>query len=605
MVGGYVFFVAVAATLEADRLRALHALNVLDTPAEERFDRLTRIATATFGAPISTVTLIDEHRQWHKACIGVDSREDDRAVSFCSVAIETPEPLVVEDTHDDPRFADNRLVTGPPFIRSYLGVPITTATGFRVGTLCVIDTRPRTFSAADLALLCDLARIAEDELNHKEISDALESWRVSEQRFRAVFHESSIGMTMVDESRHIVQANLAFAGMISIPPAELRGTPMAAYIHPEDRGRDRIEELFSGELERYRLEQRYVRPDGTWFWGALTASILRDRDGQPDVVIKMIEDVTERKELERVKDELVSVVGHELRTPLTSIRGSLGLLEAGVAGDLPGEAADMVRIARENTERLARLVEETLDLERLHAGRVELNVDTVLSSTLLTTTAQVVQPLADAAGVDLVWEAPGDLELNVDPDRIVQALVNLVANAIKFSPRGSCVRTTVKAHGTEGLISVRDQGRGIPLDQLESIFERFRQVDASDHREKGGTGLGLPISRAIVEQHAGRIWAESEPGEGSTFRITLPLTQAKPAVAVYDRRAQRREELARAARRLGRRVLTFADPDELGNADGFELVLVSGAGLEDIELDVPVVGVDPERLDASVAEALR
>ena len=240
----------------------------------------------------------------------------------------------------------------------------------------------------------------------------------------------------------------------------------------------------------------------------------------------MIEDITERKEVERLKDELVSVVGHELRTPLTSIRGSLGLLEAGVAGELPAEAAEMVRIARENTERLTRLVEETLDLERLHAGRVELEVRSVTPVELLASSAQVVQPVADAAGVELSWEAPADLELIVDPDRIVQALVNLVANAIKFSPRGATVRTMVKAHGANVLLSVMDEGRGIPPDQLETIFERFRQVDASDHREKGGTGLGLPISRAIIEQHAGRIWAESEPGEGATFRFTLPLPRA-------------------------------------------------------------------------------
>ena len=126
-----------------------------------------------------------------------------------------------------------------------------------------------------------------------------------------------------------------------------------------------------------------------------------------------------------------------------------------------------------------------------------------------------------------------------DPDRIVQALVNLVANAVKFSPAGTCVRTCVESRDGEALISVADDGRGIPADQLEAVFERFQQVDASDRREKGGTGLGLAISRAIVDQHAGRIWAESEPGQGATFRFTLPLYRAEGTVAVYDRRAAR------------------------------------------------------------------
>ena len=220
-------------------------------------------------------------------------------------------------------------------------------------------------------------------------------------------------------------------------------------------------------------------------------------------------------------------------------------------------------------------------------------------------TAQVVERVAEDAGVELIWEAPSDLQLYVDPDRMVQALVNLIGNAIKFSPRGGSVRTIVKAHGSEALISVRDEGRGIPLDQLEAVFERFRQVDVSDHREKGGTGLGLPITRAIIEQHAGRIWAESEPGAGATFRVTLPLPLAKPPIAVYDRRAPRREELARAARRLGRRVTTFSDPDALAQAEGIALVLVAGAGLEDLEPGIPVVRIDGHDVDAAVAEALR
>lgn len=594
--------VAIAGSLESERLSALRALNVLDTPPEERFDRLTRLASAAFDVPIATVTLIDEHRQWFKACVGLAGREDDRAVSFCSVAIEKPEPLIVPDTHLDPRFVGNRLVTDAPHLRFYAGHPITTATGFRVGTVCIADTRPRELTAAEVALLRDLAGIAEDELNHKELSDALASWRESEQRFRAVFQESPIGMTMVDAGGHIVQANLAFAAMIQIAPAELSGMPVSAITDPDGESFD---QLFSGELERYSGERRFRRPDGTWFWGAVTASILRDRERRPDVAIGMIEDITERKEVERLKDELVSVVGHELRTPLTSIRGSLGLLEAGIAGELPQEAADMVAIARQNTERLSRLVDETLDLERLQAGRVELEVRGVTPSELLQSTAQVVQHVADDAGVELVWEAPADLQLHVDPDRIVQALVNLVGNAIKFSPRGGSVRTIVKAHGSEVLISVRDEGRGIPLDQLEAVFERFRQVDASDHREKGGTGLGLPITRAIIEQHAGRIWAESEPGAGATFRITLPLPLAKPPIAVYDRRAPRREALARAARRLGRRVTTFADPEALAEADGFALVLVAGAGIEDLDPGLPVVRVEGEDVDAAVAEALR
>jgi len=423
-----------------------------------------------------------------------------------------------------------------------------------------------------------------------------------------VFRDAGIGMTLVDRSGRCVEANAAFSRMIGIPADELRGLPIGAVTHPDDRAGDResVEQLFSGQRERYRRDKRYVRPDGTIFWGALTAALLRDADGRPELGIGMIEDITERKEMERIKDELLSVVGHELRTPLTSIRGSLGLLEAGVAGELPQEARQMVAIARENTERLVRLVNDTLDLERLEAGRVDIDPRPVAPGELLATTAQVVQPLADEAGVDLSWEAD-ELELMVDPDRVVQALVNLIANAIKFSPADSCVRTCIHVDGDVARVSVADRGRGIPPDQLETIFERFRQVDASDGREKGGTGLGLAISRAIVEQHAGRIWAESEPGKGSTFRFTLPLHRSTSAVAVYDRRGATRDELARAVRRHGLRVVAFDTPEKLATAEEpFVAGLVAHArGLDELEPTLPVLQVDAaDDLERCVGELL-
>ncbi|HSZ14636.1 MAG TPA: ATP-binding protein [Solirubrobacteraceae bacterium] len=232
---------------------------------------------------------------------------------------------------------------------------------------------------------------------------------------------------------------------------------------------------------------------------------------------------------ERVKDELLSVVGHELRTPLTSIRGALGLLAGGVLGELPQDAANMVAVAVLNTERLGRLVNDILDIERMTAGGLTLEASAVNAAELVAQSIQVVQATADAAGVSLRSDT-AELTVLADVDRIVQALVNLLGNAVKFSPRGGSVAVAVRPRGDLALFSVRDNGRGIPADRLESIFERYRQVDASDAREKGGTGLGLPIARGIVEQHDGRMWAES-PGRGSTLYFTLPLvSQArKPA----------------------------------------------------------------------------
>jgi len=233
---------------------------------------------------------------------------------------------------------------------------------------------------------------------------------------------------------------------------------------------------------------------------------------------------------EQVKDEFLSVVGHELRTPLTSIHGSLGLLAGGVLGELPEDAANMVAVALLNTERLGRLVNDILDIERMATGSLVLEPAAVDASELVEQSIQVVQATAGAAGVTLRSDTAA-LTVRADADRIVQALVNLLGNAVKFSPRSGVVTLTVSRCDGGALFSVHDSGRGIPADRLEAIFERFRQVDASDAREKGGTGLGLPIARGIVQQHNGRMWAESRVGEGSTLYFTLPLASEprKPA----------------------------------------------------------------------------
>ncbi len=234
----------------------------------------------------------------------------------------------------------------------------------------------------------------------------------------------------------------------------------------------------------------------------------------------------ELRRSQRLKDEFVSVVGHELRTPLTSIRGSLGLLEGGVMGELPEGAKEMVSTGVVNTERLIRLVNDILDIERIDSGRARIELAPVPAAELVEQSIQVVAEVAEEAGVELRAEA-GDAVVRCDADGVVQTLTNLLGNAIKFSEAGQAVTVAVRSEGEQAVFAVRDSGRGIPADQLESIFERFSQVDASDAREKGGTGLGLAIARGIVEAHGGRIWAESEPGEGTTFSFTLPLAAGK------------------------------------------------------------------------------
>ncbi len=269
-------------------------------------------------------------------------------------------------------------------------------------------------------------------------------------------------------------------------------------------------------------------------------------------------ELRQRTELDSVKDEFISTASHELRTPLTSIRGALGLLSAGLMGKVDERAANLLRIASTNTDRLVRLINDILDLERMSSGSAPLQVRLCSVRDLILQSADTMSTMATQAQVRLeIVAEPDDAAFlcAVDPDRIQQVLTNLLSNAIKFSPAGAAVRVWAEARPGELLISVQDHGRGVPAGNLESIFERFRQVDPGDARQKGGTGLGLAICRSIVHQHSGHIWAERNdarlPGRmtgersgdsglepGTTFFVRLPYEEtawtsphAKPAMA--------------------------------------------------------------------------
>ena len=248
-----------------------------------------------------------------------------------------------------------------------------------------------------------------------------------------------------------------------------------------------------------------------------------------ECTLQIMNDITERKRLE---NEFISLVSHELRTPMSSIIGALDLLKSGQLGRLSDRGNQILEVAIRNTERLIRLVNDILDLERIKSGKISIKRVKCDLKPLLIQAIEVMKPMADKARVELRLEH-SSMRLNLDPDRILQTLTNLLSNAIKFSEPGDIVwlRTTVTnslQHKVTDInycqIQVQDTGRGIPEDKLETIFERFQQVDTSDSRSKGGTGLGLAICRHIIERHNGYIWVESTLGEGSSFYINLPLT---------------------------------------------------------------------------------
>lgn len=319
------------------------------------------------------------------------------------------------------------------------------------------------------------------------------------------------------------QLNEAWEKTLGYSSAELLARRVVETVHPDDR--DKTLERF----QRVRLggalvdfDNRHVAKDGTlrWFSWRFAADLERQ------VAYAVARDVTERKRIEEMKNDFISVVSHELRTPLTSIRGSLGLLAAGVVGPLPDRARNLVDIAAKNSERLVRLINDMLDIEKIESGKIGFRY---LPSEMMPLVEQAVaanRAFAGEMGVGLAVVAglPG-ARCWVDADRLAQVLTNLLSNAAKFAPRGSTVEVAVARREGDVVVSVTDRGPGIPPEFEARVFDKFAQADPTSTRQKEGSGLGLSISKAIIERHGGRIWFVSGRDAGTTFLFALPEWQ--------------------------------------------------------------------------------
>ncbi|MDE3104358.1 MAG: PAS domain S-box protein [Acidobacteriota bacterium] len=342
------------------------------------------------------------------------------------------------------------------------------------------------------------------------------------------------GILGIDLDGNVTVVNPAAAQMLGYKQAEMLGQNLHALIQPRRGDGAPYPEEESPirnsiyERDTVRVEDEiFLRKDGTSLPVEYVARPQIDStgdtgEGKAVGVVVAFTDTTERRALDRMKDEFISTVSHELRTPLTSLRGALGLLTGNALTARPEKMQQMLQIAISNTDRLVRLVNDILDLERIGSGKAELMMATCNAEDLFRRAITTQQSRTPKPNIRMLYSANG-VTVWADPDRIVQTLNNLISNAIKFSPPGSEIRMSARHNDeNEAIFEVSDQGRGIDADKLEHIFDRFRQGDASDTRTIGGTGLGLAICRSIVNQHGGRIWATSTPGKGTSVFFTLP-----------------------------------------------------------------------------------
>ncbi len=655
---------------EATRLEALRDLNILDTPAEERFDRITRVAMRHFGVPMALVSLVDADRQWFKSRQGLDALETPRDISFCGHAILADEILYVPNALDDARFADNPFVTDSPNVRFYAGAPLHAPTGECIGTLCIIDYKPRTFTAVDMTILRDLADCAESELarvriakgaleahRFKQILDrardmifmfdanslqfvylnqgAVQSMGYSQQellqlhpfdikpqipetpfrrliepllsgeldilifetthrrkdgfefpvevylqlvregkndgRFvaivrdisarnqvelelksvtamrQAILDSANFSIIATDTKGVITVFNQGAQRMLGYSESEMVGNQTPAILHlPEEivarakalsleTGR-KVEPGFDVFVMKSKQgypdenEWSYVRKNGEIFPVLLSVTALFDDSSRIFGYLGVAYDLIERKRVDKMKREFISTVSHELRTPLTSIRGALGLVAGGASGVLPEKALDLVNIAKNNCDRLVRLINDILDMEKIESGKMQFTMLPIDAQSLIGEAVDATQAYAYQRQVKIEIAVGADnAEISGDRDRLLQVLTNLLSNASKFSPPGGTVTVSTSAENGEFVIRVSDAGPGIPEAFKSRIFQKFSQADSSDTRSKGGTGLGLSISQAIVENHGGQIGFDSVFGDGACFWVRLPARQRVPA----------------------------------------------------------------------------
>jgi PAS domain S-box-containing protein len=338
-----------------------------------------------------------------------------------------------------------------------------------------------------------------------------------------------IGLAIVDKNGIVEFTNPSINRLFDLSPGALVGksigmlfTPRRSVSEPEylQKCLKFVQELFA-HVRDQGWELAGIKSGGQTFSAEVGLTDFESSAGARYLVV--VADVTQRHEVDRLRQEFMAMVGHDLRAPLTSIRGFLDLLGANICGELNEKGLRKLKAADGAMDSLLALIKDLLDIERSRAGMLTLDKKPLLFNDLVERAIESIRIQADSLNITILTNMPYS-KVTVDGDRMVQTMVNFLSNALKFSPYGSTIFIAARTQGDWFEVRVRDQGRGIPEEFQDKIFDRFQQVKASDATAAtGGSGLGLAICKAIIEQHGGVIGAESKDGQGSTFWFRVPV----------------------------------------------------------------------------------
>lgn len=518
----------------SDHRAELRRYDRLTASSSVSFDRLVRLATRLFNVPIALVNFVDEHRQWCKASRGLDLEDTAREFSFCAHAAASRKTLVVEDAREDIRFAENPFVTGPPGIRFYAGAPLMTPNGYALGAVCLIDTaRPRTFSTADVATLEDLAALAMREI---KLQDRTERWhRLVET------HLEPIVVTVDTAIQYINPSGAAMLG--AKMPGDLIGHSLLDFYRGDDRRRVKRQltvaqdaatepqptaQRVESEIRGLGGERRIVvtRATGISYKGERGVQIIaynvteqRRRERQLVVARREAERARDQaEEMSRFKSSFLANMSHEIRTPLTAIIGFAEVLR----DDLDGKPCEYIELIYTSSQRLYETLTSVLDLAQLESGSTTLRHELVDLAEELEDVVERFERRAQRKGIDLRLRRPAEAVMAyIDPGAVERILLSLLSNAIKFTGEGY-VEVRLTSSDSRCVITVKDTGVGIHETAKQKIFDEFKQESEGLGRSYEGSGLGLTITKRLIEMMDGTITVDSVKGEGSTFVITLP-----------------------------------------------------------------------------------
>jgi PAS domain S-box-containing protein len=528
------------------RLQALRATGLLDAGAVTSLDRLTRLATRLVNAPVGLVSLVDSDRQVFVSAIGLSEPWASRGQtplshSFCQYVVTDEAPLVIADARTDGRLCGNLAIPDLNVI-AYAGFPLHSPEGQVLGSFCAIDGRPRQWSAADVEILQDLAATAESEI---ALHVAHGELMLTSERMQTVLDTAQDAFVSMDAAGRVTTWNDAAQRLFGWSAAEAVGRPATGLMIPERfhdvhrAGLDRVRTSGRSELAGRRVELTATDRAGREFPIEMTMQMCWER-GEP-VFHAFLHDITERrrladdreqllvqeqqqvrqlKALDRMKDDLVAVVSHELRNPIGVIRGYTELLVA--EPDLDDHLRRSLSVIDRTSGRLTNLVDDLLDLASLDGGPDRIDPAPLDPAPLIQDAVQTHQVAATERELTLTCDVGTLPVIRGEARRLQQVLDNLLSNAVKYTLPGGAVVVAARDAGDAVVLTVTDTGIGVPAEQYPHLFDRFFRASTATGFGIKGTGLGLAVTKALVEAHGGTITAEPGPEGGTRFTVTLP-----------------------------------------------------------------------------------